>query len=75
MSVAYLKGELRERAGDFIAASSVGRLEEMEGTVAASSVRIQELEQQVADRDVEITQSQVRFNSALLYVFHVLACI
>ena len=58
MQVAYLEGELRERASDFIAASSVGRLEELEGTIAARSARIQELEQQVADRDSEIAQSQ-----------------
>ena len=56
--VSNLESELRERAGDFKVASSIGRLEELEGTVAASSARIQELEQQVADRDTEIAQSQ-----------------
>ena len=69
-------GELRERAGDFIAASSIERLEELEGTVAARSARIQELEHQVADRDTEIAQSQVvGFDFVLLYVLYVLTCI
>ena len=50
---------MREQASDFIATNSVRRLEELEGIVAASSAQIQELEQQVADRDAEIAQSQV----------------
>ena len=42
---------MQERAGDFIAASSVERLSELEGTVASQATQIRELEQQVADKD------------------------
>ena len=37
---------MKEQAGDFIAASSVERLEQLEGTVASQAARIWELEQQ-----------------------------
>ena len=47
LHVAYLENELKEHVGDFIASSSVGRLEELEETVVSQTSRIQELEQQV----------------------------
>ena len=42
-----MENELKEQAGDFIAASSIGRLEELEGTVTSQATRLQELEQQL----------------------------
>ena len=53
-----MESKLKEQIGDFIVASSVGRLKELEGTVATRDAWIQELEQQVANRDTEIAQAQ-----------------
>ena len=53
-----MEHELQERASDFIAASSVERLSELEGTVASQATQIRELEQRVADRDAEVTRTQ-----------------
>ena len=42
-----MENELKEQADDFIVASSVGKLDELEGTIASQASRIQELERQV----------------------------
>ena len=52
-----MENELKEQASDFIAASLVGRLEELGGIVTSQATRIWELEQQVADRDAKVTRT------------------
>ena len=51
-----MENELKEQAGDFITASSIGRLEELEGTVTSQATRIWELEQWTKERDFEMAR-------------------